>query len=111
MSSEDFEENTNAMGISVIDQEANIYRFAELMINELNANEGKGNFSNWIPDKKELLREMDHHLNKFKLALATDDCELITEYAADIANYCMKAYQIYGEEREENSDEVEDEEY
>lgn len=96
MSSEDWDMD-NSVEIR-LNQEADVYGFAELMNRELQNNAVKGSFTDWEPTKRELLAEIDHHLNKFKVALSADDHDKITEYAADIANFCMKAHEQYGED-------------
>jgi hypothetical protein len=80
-----------------------ILAFAVQMERELQANDGKGEWSNWQPSGLEILGEMEHHFDKLKLVLAacdsdpaSDASQRASEFAADIANFSMKAWELYG---------------
>ena len=72
--------------------------FSLRMLREIKANEAKGDWSEWKPNKEQLLSEINHHCSKLKTALEEGNHSEVAEYAADIANYCMKAYENYGGE-------------
>lgn len=74
-----------------------INRFARVMQAELEINsETKGDFAKWAPTMEHLLSEIDHHVAKLKDALANKDKPAVTEFSADVANYMMKAHQVFG---------------
>jgi hypothetical protein len=56
--------------------------------------EKKGDFDLWEPAMVDVIREIEHHVEKLKKAEREGSDDEIKEYAADIANYCMKAYEI-----------------
>lgn len=70
--------------------------FTKEMLNEIEDNSAKGDFERWNPDVWQLISELDHHLNKLKLAMLEESPYRTTEHAADVANYCMKAHQLFG---------------
>lgn len=71
-------------------------KFVNQMEHELQNNQHKGNWLNWHPDKDMLFSEIQHHLNKLKNALDSNDKELVKEYSADIANFCEKSFTEFG---------------
>lgn len=71
--------------------------FIVLMNRELvNNSRTKGDWKTWLPDKLLLISEITWHFSKFVQALMIDNREKISEYAADIANYAMKADETFG---------------
>ena len=80
-----------------------VLAFAIQMERELQANAGKGEWSNWQPSDQAILSEMDHHISKLRRALAEryanpngTASKQVSEFAADIANFAMKAWDLYG---------------
>lgn len=73
--------------------------FIRRMEFEIHANResGKGDWNSWQPDKLLLVSEMNWHLAKLIQAIKDGDAKKVSEYSADIANYTMKAEEIYGE--------------
>lgn len=66
--------------------------FALLMDTELKANEPqKGDWTKWKPNPVGALRELGHHVGK--LTDNIRDEGKVREYAADVANICMKIYE------------------
>jgi hypothetical protein len=71
--------------------------FANLMQRELDANAPhKGEWSTWRPNRRQVIDELVHHQQKLTSALVTHDDDAVTEHAADIANVCMKAAEMFG---------------
>lgn len=70
--------------------------FAMQCILELLANGRKGDWKDWKPDMPTLIQEIDHHLNKLRRAFLEQDPARISEYSADIANFCAKAHALHG---------------
>lgn len=71
--------------------------FIERMDAELVTNsKTKGDWKNWMPDKLLLISEITWHFSKLVTALMNDDRQKVSEYAADLANYGMKADEVYG---------------
>lgn len=73
------------------------------MRHELTANSGKGDFASWEPKLVDLNSEIDHHLRKLRDAMKiAEESNLpnsradVTEYAADVGNYMVKAIQMFG---------------
>lgn len=58
---------------------------------------------NWKPELGDLDSEVKHHLDKLLAAISQvhgsdkDGRDLVREYAADVANYIVKAIQVFGE--------------
>lgn len=71
-------------------------RFARLMRHELATNDHKGDWAGWKPSIFELESELRHHLRKLTEAMLNHDRSKVTEHAADVANYCMKAEELFG---------------
>jgi hypothetical protein len=65
---------------------------------ESNYASGKGDFDLWIPkDKNQIMREIDHHVEKLRAALFFEiDEERVSEHSADVANACMKCFEVFG---------------
>ncbi|HLM61147.1 MAG TPA: hypothetical protein VK308_10100, partial [Pyrinomonadaceae bacterium] len=77
-------------------------QFIERMEAELLSNSAhKGDWISWLPDKLLLVAELNWHLAKLVQAIMDNDSSKVSEYAADIANYGMKADEIYGNQTEE----------
>lgn len=72
-------------------QEEVFQMFTEQMKHELNINNHKGD---WIPwkDKRDIISELDHHIQKLKDAVENDQIFLIREYSADVANISLFMY-------------------
>ena len=70
--------------------------FTLKMNEELNKNEHKGNWNNWVPNDIDLKLEINHHVLKLYKAIDLNDLELIKEYSADVANLCEKAFVVFG---------------
>jgi hypothetical protein len=77
--------------------------FTYEMLKELANNEHKGDFDVWQPTKGELLEEINYHFQKFASALLHNQDDKVTEYAADLANYYLKAYSMYGKKTDFSS--------
>ena len=95
-------------------ERAAVERFASLMVEELAANNGKGNRQGWLEmDRKEALAEVHWHASK--LAVAAKDAAndpgpallaprirhaeaqaLTREYAADVANCALMVLDVMG---------------
>ena len=71
--------------------------FIQRMDCELVANERKGDWNTWTPDKDQGMSELQHHVNKLQAAMMAGDRASISEYAADVANISMKISEIHGE--------------
>lgn len=78
--------------------------FVRQMQGEIDANARKGLWAGWQPRPKELIDEMQHHLNKLsarlhgvKVTSANGNPCSVAELAADIANFSMKAFEVFGE--------------
>lgn len=69
--------------------------FNRAMVEELEANAHKGSFLLWTPTPDVIRVEIGHHTEKLVQAMYSCDRERTTEYAADIANYALKAFSIY----------------
>lgn len=67
------------------------------MVKELEANSGKGDWRDWHPDRSLIVSEIRHHVDKLAEAIDKHHPALVSEFAADLANYAMKASEIYGE--------------
>lgn len=70
--------------------------FLDHMEAELKANEHKGDWDTWKPDKATINKEIEYHSWKLMVALLHDQADAITEYAADVANLCMKTDELFG---------------
>lgn len=84
--------------------------FVTLMVNELAANDSKGNRPGWLQmDRKEAMGEIGWHLAKLQVAAKRrseiDDAGLrpstladegVREYGADVANQAMMALDVMG---------------
>ena len=73
-----------------------IKKLSNHQMTELEANEHKGDFDHWRPNRFELVKELNHHLSKLRVAIMNHRHEEITEYSADVANLCAKAIDLYG---------------
>lgn len=73
-------------------------KFLTQMLFELESNAHKGDFDVWQPTPRELVVEINHHLEKLNYCIFTKNPEGIREYAADLANYCLKAYSLWGKD-------------
>jgi hypothetical protein len=61
-----------------------------------NRQNGKGDWHGWKPGKLLLVAEINWHVAKLIGAIERGDAVKISEYAADVANYMMKADEVYG---------------
>lgn len=64
------------------------------MRNEIDANKQKGDFFSWNPSHDELFTELEHHVEKLRLATSFGNESAMAEHYADIANYSLKFIQI-----------------
>lgn len=64
------------------------------MRNEIDANKQKGDFFSWNPSHDELFIELEHHVEKLRLATSFGNESAMAEHYADIANYSLKFIQI-----------------
>lgn len=74
-----------------------VQKFAEVMQTELEANNHKGNWEEFI-DKKEVMSEYFYHFEKLERALFIGNKENIKEHIADCANLLLmlgNSYKIY----------------
>jgi hypothetical protein len=65
-----------------------VLQFAQLMDNELTANEPKGNWKHF-KSRTDILIEFEYHKAKLLFALKFNNEAEIKEYAADCANYLL----------------------
>lgn len=65
--------------------------FIKRMQIELENNSRKGDWEKFAvkENRKDIVDEISHHLNKLNIAVYEKDEELIKEYSADIANIAM----------------------
>lgn len=83
--------------------ELNLYEFKNNIFKELEKNNNKGDFFNWIPDIYQLIAEINYHSAKlFKSMIDYHNNERlefikyeIDEFCYDICNYIIKIFQIY----------------
>lgn len=72
-----------------------VQKFAEIMQTELEANNHKGNWEEFI-NKKEIVAEFFYHFNKLEDSMISEDKEKIKEYIADCANLLLMLGNSYG---------------
>jgi hypothetical protein len=65
-----------------------VERFASFMLDEMIANDHKGDWSTWT-DLTSIMMEFHYHEAKLILALSQGNSDLIKEHAADVANFMM----------------------
>ena len=70
--------------------------FFKQMECELLANSHKGDFNKWRPSDEDILKKIDHHLNKLKKALLEKNKSEIREFSANIGNFSKKIYEEFG---------------
>lgn len=63
---------------------------------EIAANEHKGPWAAWRPDRGELESQIQHHFRKLRRALRNGDANGVSEYAADMAALAMKGHELFG---------------
>ncbi len=84
--------------------------FLEAMRGELKANKRKGEWNDWRPEPQDLILEIEHHVSKLIASLLIQDDSTrwakVREASADVANYCNKAFDVYGQEPEPKPDEA-----
>jgi hypothetical protein len=66
------------------------------MERELIANQGKGDWQSWHPDRITCIDELFHHLRKLVRAIRYNDADQVTEHAADLANIAAKTAAEHG---------------
>jgi hypothetical protein len=76
-----------------------VQNFSKVMLRELNNNSHKGNRSDWVPQDSDIYREIQHHLSKMRVAVEMKRKKDVTEYAADLANFCMKLHETFGDSK------------
>ncbi len=59
---------------------------------QLKNNSDKGDWDKWNPNIKELTQELCWHVAKLNKALLLSELGGISEYSADVANICEKAF-------------------
>lgn len=72
-------------------------RFLKRMDRELVANQNRGDWHEWKPDRMTCVDELFHHCRKLQRALRLNDVERVTEHAADLANIASKTAEIHGD--------------
>lgn len=70
--------------------------FVERMEAELQANQRKGDWREWVPTPMQVTQELNYHFAKLVFAMAQGDRERVSEFAADVANIAMKADEVLG---------------
>jgi hypothetical protein len=76
--------------------------FIQLMKQELLANQNKGkkgDWREWQPDELFMVAEINWHVAKLVQALHQGDAAKVSEYSADVANYMMKADELFGKKQ------------
>jgi hypothetical protein len=86
------QEETQAPTVSLADT-----RFFTAMERELVANQSKGNWHDWQPDRMTCLSELAHHHAKLVRAIRYNDPSTITEHSADLANIAAKTAAQHGD--------------
>jgi hypothetical protein len=71
------------------------------MDREIERNSEKGDWGKWDPHPIEWFWEIQYHLGKLQIAIKEGEHDEIREYSADVANYCEKAFSLYGDEKDE----------
>ena len=71
-------------------------KFIQRMETELQNNKDQGDWNTWLPTPEQGVSEIEHHLEKLKIALATNNTDGISEHAADIANIAMRVSDTHG---------------
>lgn len=74
-----------------------ILGFACIMSKQLRLNSNKGEFEKYHPAPPDLFKWINKNVEDLAVAIAKDDKTLVTKHAADLANYAMKAAELYGE--------------
>lgn len=69
-------------------------RFAEVMARQLTDHRQIGNWDSYKPGKIQIITELDACLAKLKKAIDSD--QGVREKAADLANFCAKAAEMFG---------------
>jgi len=72
-------------------------KFSGLMLQELRANEHKGDWEQWNPDDATLIKEIRHHVDKLDQAIFLRDAAAVADHCADLGNLAMKALEIFGQ--------------
>jgi len=76
--------------------------FIRQMQRELRRNQIKGDWRRWRPSIFLLVSELAYHQAKLVHALYTEQPKRVREFAADVANYAMKAHEMYGCKKTKN---------
>ena len=71
-------------------------KFIQRMETELQNNKDQGDWNTWLPTPEQGVSEIEHHLNKLKIALANNTTDGVSEHAADIANIAMRVSDTHG---------------
>lgn len=69
--------------------------FKQAMLNELKANNDKGNINNFN-DYHKIIAEMEYHKAKMLLAIRLKNKQALKEYIADTANYLFMLGNLFG---------------
>lgn len=77
--------------------------FIARMERELQANQHKGNWPDWIPNLTNARSELGHHFGKLdsqlRAGVSEERARFISEFTADLANIAMKIADTFGERR------------
>lgn len=80
---------------------ASVAPFAESMAQQLTNHRHIGNWDNYKPGKVEMMTELQVTVDKLKQAI--DNEQGVPEKAADLANFAMKAAQLWKKSQTTNS--------
>jgi hypothetical protein len=69
--------------------------FIERMDKELIANEHKGDWTQWKPDRFQAASEIHHHARKLIDAIYAKTDADVAECAADLSNIAMKTFETF----------------
>ena len=70
--------------------------FIVAMNREIEANEHKGPWEDYVPSSCYVAPWLEEHVSKLILAVARKDRAKVREYAADVANIAMKIDETFG---------------
>ena len=56
----------------------------------------KGDWVAWNPTRAEIISELDKHCRQLRAALSVEHVNSTREFAADVANIAMKAFELFG---------------
>ena len=73
-----------------------VAQFGCLQLEQLGAHEHQGDWEHYAPQDWDLAIKIRLHLDDLEKALITRDADAITKHAAAVANYAMKAHELFG---------------